>query len=288
MILRNMVLSINILSLRQKKRRIKKLFKNELFHFKKGTPRRLVIVVGSSYRVGSTWLLRMLRLVSRCESGIKKAPADLNRFGTLVLRPEGYDYLRKLRKRVLFKTHSLPPDSDTNARSAIFVSIYRDPRDLLVSASFFFAYLGPEKGGWGEESRQVSIQERIKWIIMGNSNLHVLANLEQWFRTPYAYKVKYEDLMARPVENLDKIASYIGIPQTPRALEEIVLKHNFETKSGREPGEAKEDHPMRKGIIGDWHNYFDQDCIDAFKTWQNGRWNRLLVEMGYEDSLDWN
>jgi len=212
----------------------------------------------------------MLKMVSHCESGIKKTPADLNRFGTLVLRPEGYDYLRQLRKRVLFKTHSCPPDSDVNARSAIFVSIYRDPRDVLVSASFFFAYLGKEKGGWGEASRQFSIQKRIQWLIFGRSNLPILPKLEQWFRTPYAYKVKYEDLMAQPVENLEEIASYIGVPQTLKYLEKIVSKHKFETKSGREPGESKEDHPMRKGIVGDWHNYFDKECIDAFKTWQDG------------------
>jgi hypothetical protein len=275
-------------SLGRIKHRAQRTVRDTWFHYRNGTLGRLVIVVGSGYRVGSTWLTHMLRDLAHCKPGIKSVPAELNRFGTLVLRPEAYDYLDRLRGQVIFKSHSLPPSSAALASNAAFVSIYRDPRDALVSASFFFAHLRQEVGGWDEASCRLSVQERIQMLVEGRSPLPVLPRLEQWFRTPFAYKVTYEDLKSQPVEELGRLAGFIGLSTTQKATEEIVSKHDFETRSGRRAGEAREDHlRMRKGIVGDWRNYFDQACIDAFKTQRDGHWNRLLVEMGYEDSPDW-
>ena len=66
------------------------------------------------------------------------------------------------------------------------------------------------------------------------------------------------------------------------------MKHSFESKSGRKPGQEKKDSFLRKGVVGDWRNYFNEECVIAFKNEKERRWNRLLVEMGYESSLDWN
>lgn len=53
------------------------------------------------------------------------------------------------------------------------------------------------------------------------------------------------------------------------------------------PGEERKEAFLRKGIVGDWENYFDRDVVRAYKTEKEGRWNRLLVKMGYENTLDW-
>jgi hypothetical protein len=268
-------------------RRTHRMLQDVWFHLENGAPWRLVIVVGSSYRVGSTWLFLLLRKVAHCRSGVTRAPGELNRFGALVLCPEAYDYLHRLQGYAIFKTHSLPPGSAALAGNAKFVSVYRDPRDVLVSASFFFAYLGEEKGGWPESFRQLSAQERIQLLIKGRSELPILPTLEAWFRTPFAYKTRFEDLKRQPAEELGKILGYIGISTTGVSIEEAILRHSFEAGSGRRPGEAREDHPLRKGVVGDWRNYFDRACIDAFRTEQNGHWNQLLLDMGYESSPDW-
>jgi hypothetical protein len=250
-------------------------------------PGRLIVVVGTGYRVGSTWLYHMLRAITTCRMGIDRAPAQFTRFGTLVLQPESYAYLRQLRGRVIFKSHSNPPRSTALSEAAEFVTIYRDPRDVLVSASFYLAHLGEDRGGWAEPICHRSDQERIQLLIAGRAPYPVLPRLEAWYRTPYAYKIRYEDLRSRPVDELMQAATALGASVPEKIVSEVAHKWSFKSRTGRDAGDTRDHLPMRKGIVGDWRNYFDQACRDAFQTQEGGRWNRLLVEMGYEDSLDW-
>jgi hypothetical protein len=246
---------------------------------------RFLIVIGSSHRVGSTWLYEMLRDLAHCSPGITYIPQEWNKFGALLLTPESYQFLNTLPGQHIFKTHSLPPVSETQARCAHFISIYRDPRDVLVSHSFYVAALPDHQGGEAY-FRELTIQDRIKLLIQGRK-ANLLTELQQWFRTPYAYRLCYENLYQQPVEELLKIARALGLDLNRTRVERLVKQHRFEARSGRPPGIARDDLPMRKGIIGDWRNYFDYTCVSAFKTARNGQWNRLLVEMGYERHADW-
>jgi hypothetical protein len=254
---------------------------------RKTMAKRLIIVVGTSHRVGSTWLCSMLRDMTHCRLGRRQAPAELMKFGTLVLEPEAYKYLRQLQGHIIFKSHSPPPNSQTLADTATFISIYRDPRDVLVSASFYVAHLEEKKGGWGESFRNLAIPDRIQLLIEHSERLDLFSELEQWFNTPFAYKTSYKDLRHQPVEELWKIAEMLDISTTKKALKKISLKHSFKTQSSKKHSQSRENLSLRKGIIGDWRNHFDQACITAFKTKRDGCWNRLLVKMGYENSLDW-
>lgn len=118
-----------------------------LHSWRRVSGKRLVVVVGSSHRVGSTWLYSMVADLGQFEIGIKQVPVEFRRFGTLLLEPEVYDYLRGLQGYVIFKSHSFPPDPEERINDVKFLSIYRDPRDVLVSASFYLAHLEEEKGG---------------------------------------------------------------------------------------------------------------------------------------------
>lgn len=115
----------------------------------------------------------------------------------------------------------------------------------------------------------------------------LLSELEQWFRTPCAYKVRYEDLKEEPNRELELLANHLGLIADRQTINGVVERHSFMSKSGRQPGVEIRQAPLRKGIVGDWRNYFDNACIAMFKSYENERWNRLLVEMGYEDTLDW-
>ena len=53
---------------------------------------------------------------------------------------------------------------------------------------------------------------------------------------------------------------------------------------GRKRGEANVQSEYRKGIIGDWKNYFTDRDKDQFKASEAGR---LLIELGYEKDNDW-
>lgn len=60
--------------------------------------------------------------------------------------------------------------------------------------------------------------------------------------------------------------------------------HRFKRKTeGRPPGSVNQNHRYRKGIAGDWRNYFTAALIAEFKK----RCNAGLLKLGYETDPDW-
>ena len=101
----------------------------------------------------------MLKDLGGFETKPGSFPEEFQVTGTILLeRPALCYYLKKYHGFYIFKSHSppisyeLPPEL---AGETKFVTIVRDPRDVLVSASFYLANLEEEKGGWGKEFRQL-------------------------------------------------------------------------------------------------------------------------------------
>lgn len=248
--------------------------------------KKQLVIVGSAHRVGSTWLYSMLKDIGCFDSGTDLIPKKYDEYGTIVLKdPEVFKYLNRLNGRFIFKSHSYPVISEI-AKDIKFVTVIRDPRDVIVSNSFYLAHLDPEKGGRDQSFRELSNVGRIKRLI-GDGEF-ILSRLEQWFRSPIAYNVRYEDLKTNPVRVLEAVLRYLELPVDEEQIRRIAAKHSFKSLTGRNPGEDCQESPNRKGIVGDWRNYFNKDCIAAFKKEKAGYWNHLLVEMGYETNLDWH
>jgi len=253
--------------------------------------KRLILIVGSAHKVGSSWLYNLLR--------------DTYHFSTLVL-PDTFtegeptrqvadidisellEYLTKLNGFFIFKSHSLPishslpPDV---ARTVKFVTIVRDPRDVIVSASFYLANLDIKYGGLGEKFAELNEVDRVLGVIREGGFL--ISRLEKWYQNPFAHKVRYENLQNNPIDELRRVGDYVGVRFKAKTARRAIHKNSFQKQSGRVPGHEKKDEFLRKGITGDWKNYFDEDCISAFKTVQDGQWNKLLIKMGYEENLNW-
>ena len=246
-----------------------------------------IVIVASGHKVGSTWLYDMIRDIGTFANGLHFIPEEFqNKNGLLLLDPEVFEYFKMLRGYFIFKSHSNPLSTGSPVNNTKIITIYRDLRDVLTSNIFFLAILDEAKGGLGEGFSRLSETERILKLITDGDFL--LTRLENWFRTSTAYKVSYEELKIHPIDTLLNICKYLEISTTRNAIERVVMKHSFESKSGRKPGQEKKDSFLRKGVVGDWRNYFNEECVIAFRNEKEGRWNRLLVEMGYESSLDWN
>ncbi|WP_157054119.1 sulfotransferase domain-containing protein [Ruegeria sp. 6PALISEP08] len=68
-------------------------------------------------------------------------------------------------------------------------------------------------------------------------------------------------------------------------LMQITQDNSFSKKSkGRKRGEENAGHHYRKGVAGDWRNYFEDRHIDLFKE----RYNDCLLKLGYEEDEDWH
>lgn len=241
---------------------------------------RRVIVVGSSHRVGSTWLFRLLQDLGWLRNGIGDAPAALHRYGALWPGAIDYRWLADIDGWAILKGHADPPRSAKEAALAHFVTIHRDPRDVLVSAGFQRARLPVAQGGWGSDFARLSPTQRIEALLQ-DPNPTLLYELERWYRTPFALQVRYETLSAQPVLTLCALAQNLSLPVNEKEVEAVVRRNDFARKTGRTPGQAAAS-AARKGIVGDWRNYFTDRTTFCFKTAMDGRWYTLLQEMGYE------
>ena len=66
-------------------------------------------------------------------------------------------------------------------------------------------------------------------------------------------------------------------------VNEIVGNHSFARVAGRNVGEENTRSFMRKGVVGDWKNYFDLNARERFHTYAGD----ALMKLGYKTSQDW-
>ncbi len=129
------------------------------------------------------------------------------------------------------------------------------------------------------------------------------------------YETRYETLILNPMSEFVRIFNFLGIatpgfeaaslaailrdrvwhkvsgrsmPHRERlplpVLTYNLRKNAFERNTrGRRPGQEDAHHHYRKGIPGDWRNYFSPRVVDAFKK----RYGPLLIQLGYETSDNW-
>ncbi len=97
--------------------------------------------------------------------------------------------------------------------------------------------------------------------------------------------LRYEDLIADDLGLLTRLLIHdLGLPVAEDRLHQIIMANRFERyTAGRRRGEEDRAHHYRKGVAGDWVNYFSEPVKRAFK----GRYGGLLVQMGYEQGLTW-
>lgn len=199
--------------------------------------------------------------------------------------------------------------------------IIRDPRDILVSAYFSHRYSHaiPGDGGWMAEFRHALNTapdiERGLLLEMKFSAAN-FRRMATWnFGNPTIYEGRYETLIVDPVLEFSRIFNFLGI-KTPwpglqpmirmavtylgwrlfkrpmpmgttlpmPVLRYLVDRNSFQHRSqGRRPGQENQTHHYRKGIAGDWRNYFTPRITDTFKEC----YGDLLIQLGYESSSDW-
>jgi hypothetical protein len=230
--------------------------------------------------VGSTWLYRLVADSLRLSS--PPLPKSIASTGTLLLEhPDAAGFLANLSGDWIFKAHSFAElDEFPGTR---FLSIHRDPRDVTVSTAFYLTWLPPERGGRESGFSAGSIQERIRAVL---ENEYFLEKLEQWFHST-ALQIRYEDLLSHTEATLARVFEQLGLQPPARAVRKAIKQNSFEAKSGRAIGQEDEKSFYRKGLANDWMNHFDPPTAEAFKSALDGRWNALLLEMGYESRADW-
>jgi len=108
--------------------------------------------------------------------------------------------------------------------------------------------------------------------------------VDRWVDCASCVHVRYEEMRSTPVEELCRIASRLGGKELdPGDAANIVDAHAFEKLSGRLAGEENTRSFMRKGMVGDWNNYFSKEARELF----HGYAGAALVKLGYETDDAW-
>jgi hypothetical protein len=169
--------------------------------------------------------------------------------------------------------------------------VIRDPRDIVVSAYFSHKYSHPmEDYDWLSEARTalqaMQQEEGIRYSI--DWRYEQFSRMGNW---PYSdrriYESRFETLTRNPDIEFRNIFKFLGLypdPLNPALLSEILDAHSFVKLSGGRPiGTEDIMNHYRKGMAGDWVNYLQASNKEYFKE----RYGYLLIDLGYEEDMDW-
>lgn len=167
------------------------------------------------------------------------------------------------------------------------VVVLRDPRDVMISLMFSQLY-SHSSNEWIDINRrllhEMSNDARLAFMMAGSvqSGRRMCRTWSEQ-ETDDALVVHYEKLLADQHAEFARIFNWLGWGVSKETLDAVVNRLSFEARSGRKPGATDKFSHYRRGVSGDWRNYFAR---------QHGeRWERLypgyLREIGYEESDDW-
>jgi hypothetical protein len=164
--------------------------------------------------------------------------------------------------------------------------IIRDLRDTLISAYFSL------KISHAEEAANAALRERLQLLdfedglaMLMDAWLPACARIQLSWQETGERLIRYEDLLEHDLEILEPLLlDACKLPLDRARFREIVMTNRFEQLTqGRSRGEEDVTAHERKGIAGDWRNYFSDEVKRMFKN----RYGGVLIATGYERDFDW-
>jgi hypothetical protein len=263
------------------------LYNNPLFYATKFVEKRRVIL-STLPKSGTSWLNLMLK--------------------DLLLENRGYRFKEDRRmadmQYEMYFTNHMPvaeaaPYVDNQENRFIF--LYRDLRDHLVS--WVHHYKHRRDNIDHKLSRYMAgldFEEALIEFIVGEPNTkgygtaavtplkRTCAMVNEWLDLAAQHRnvttVTYEDLHRDCYDTLRRILGFVGIQVEEEVLSRVVERRSFKRMThGRNPGEEDKGNHWRKGVVGDWKNYFTPLAKDLFKKMAGD----FLVKTGYEEDSGW-
>lgn len=164
--------------------------------------------------------------------------------------------------------------------------LMRDMRDVLVSFYFSEKNSHPVDADIIARRKQKlnELNEEDGFLYLIDEVLPDVTNIQtSWINVKNVLTLRYEDILGNEYAFFEKLLDYceINIPQ--QQLRDIVGYNVFESVTGRKRGEENVNAHLRKGIAGDWHNYFTDKIKDTFKK----QYGQVLITTGYEKDMNW-
>jgi hypothetical protein len=178
------------------------------------------------------------------------------------------------------------------------VVVWRDARDILISQYHHCLFLqdnfnakevGIAKKDLKFEDNndiQKNLMRFIKYVYEDKRivNFSWSDFVNSWARRSDVVHVKYEDLHRDTTGELKRVVKELtGKIIELKELQRMVHKYSFKRQTGRKQGEENPKSFLRKGIVGDWKNYFTKDSKELFAQYAG----EALIRMGYEKDHSW-
>ena len=170
--------------------------------------------------------------------------------------------------------------------------IMRDPRDLVVSAYFSnkqsHPIMGQEMARIREILNRASLTDGLLYMIQQRQDHGHFMALDSWIDAPKRDEnvllLKFEDLTGQASFHFFRqLFLHCDIPMREDELDKLLYAHSFKRLSGRKRGQEDKSAHYRKGVRGDWRNYFNDVVSAEFKKVTGN----LLVRLGYENDSQW-
>jgi hypothetical protein len=192
-----------------------------------------------------------------------------------------------------------------HARMRRCLYLYRDGRDVMVSYYFyrlrecrsgrlpferamarrFERVFGPAYADT-DPRRNMARYIELEMSRPRGSRLNWPAHVAAWCfpRREHVVYLAYEQLLAAPVATLARCLEELGAgPVDVARLRASVERYTFTRMAGRPPGHEDRSAFLRKGIAGDWVNYFTREAAAVFDHYAGD----ALIRLGYESDRRW-
>lgn len=235
----------------------------------KGVYEQNVLFVAGLPKSGTTWLEKMLSCINGY-SEIMLPEAVLYE-----QKHEGshnFDMPQNTFKRLknslaVLKLHShgsLANVSLLEKEKVRYVVLFRDLRDVALSHCFYV-----QKTPYHPEYKyysKLSIEEGLKRFYET-----LLPEFIEWVNSWYRQKdsdlclvIKYEDLRENTLTLFKEILNHYKVNLTEKEIQYIVNTNSFSELKKKEVNSGDEDGFFRKGVSGDWKNYFSDDLTELY------------------------
>ncbi|XP_029462893.1 sulfotransferase 1 family member D1-like [Rhinatrema bivittatum] len=236
------------------------------------------LLISTYPKAGTTWMSEIVDLIfNNGDTERSKRDAIYNRVPFLEVAapgvPTGTEQLADLPSPRIIKTHLpielLPQTFWDNKCKMIYLA--RNAKDVAVSYYHFYlmAKVHPEPGTWEEFLQKYMDGE----VSFGSWYDHV----KGWWEKRQKYRILYlffEDMKEDPKREIQKVMKFLEKDLGEEVLENIVHHTSFQAMKENTMANYTTAPPllmdhsispfMRKGIAGDWKNYFTVAQNEAF------------------------
>lgn len=230
-----------------------------------------IILVNEFPKSGASWIAQLL-------SAVVGLPFPRQRFPSL--------------RSAIFHGHYL-----SVAGRGPTVVVWRDPRDIVVSF-YHYALFQNERNHPSFVARYRKALGECEYGDVRGNLPHFIRLLfespvspsfsfnqffEQWWNSRRVIHCMYECFLADPSGSLASVVNALGYDCEEERIAAAVEEYSFQKQSGRAVGSEDKNSYLRKGVRGDWENYFSSESKDVFKSFIGSR----LKQMGYVSDDNW-